>query len=126
MTGQGTDNPMPGGLLGALAVVRFLAELGLLVTLGWVGFHLTDWPVVPCLLLAVLLPALAAGAWGLWVAPRARRRLSDPARLAVEVTLFGLAVLGLRLVGPEPGAAISGTALAVAYLASAIVGRRGF
>jgi hypothetical protein len=31
--------------------------------------------------------------WGLFVAPRAKRRLPDPARLMVELAVFGAGVL---------------------------------
>ena len=45
---------------------------------------------------------------GAWLAPRARRRLADPARLALEVVLFLAGGLALLAAGqPELGAALA-------------------
>ena len=37
--------------------------------------------------------------WGLFVAPRASRRLPDPQRLAIEVVIFGAGVLAFLAAG---------------------------
>jgi len=116
---------MPGGFFGVLAVIRFLAELGMLAGYAWVGFRISD-PIAVSVVLAVLLPVLAGTAWGLWVAPKSERRLADPARFAVEVTLFAAALLGLVEVGPQPQALVYAVVLWIAYLASAFVGRKGY
>lgn len=105
-----------------LAAARFLAELAMLVALAYVGWRLAAANQALGIVLAVLLVGLAASAWGRWVAPRSETRLEDPLRLAVEVALFGTAVLGLAVVGAWPAA----LALAAAYALSAPVGRRGF
>lgn len=55
--------------------------------------------------------------------PRASKRLTDPARLAVELVLFGATVIGLVAVG---AAATAPVALGLAYAVSAPVGRKGF
>jgi len=82
--------------MAVLLTIRFLAELGLLAALAWAGWHLVD-SEFGSLVLAVLLPAAAAVVWGLWIAPRARRRLADPARAVVEgVLFFGTFVLVTR------------------------------
>lgn len=82
---------------------RFVLELCMLAALAVAGWQLGG-PVVLQVLLAVLLPAVAATLWGLWVAPRATRRLPDPARFGVEAVLFAVASVGLALVGhPLPG-----------------------
>jgi hypothetical protein len=100
-----------------LLAVRFLAELGMLAALAWGGWHLTD--TTPfSLLLAVALPAAAATVWARWVAPRASHRLADPARLAVEVTLFAGAFLALQAGGASLPAMLVGVALWVAFLVS--------
>jgi hypothetical protein len=74
--------------------VRFaleLAALGVLALWGWRhGLFLPG-----RLLLAVLLPGLAAAVWGAFVAPRARRHLPRPGRLVVEAAFFGVAALAL-------------------------------
>ncbi len=116
-----TDNELHGGWL-ALATVRFLAELALLVALAYVGWRLGSPNQAVGIVLAVVLVGLAAAAWGRWVAPRSETRLQDPARLGVEVALFGGAVVGLAVVGAWPAAVL----LAAAYAVSTPVGRRGF
>jgi hypothetical protein len=116
---------MPSGFLGVLAVIRFLAELGMLAGYAWIGFRISD-PIALSVVLAVLLPVVAATAWGLWVAPKSGHRLADPARFAVEVTLFAAVLLGLLQVGPHPQAPVYAVVLWVAYLASAVVGRKGY
>lgn len=50
------EPPMPSGMLGLLAVVRFLAELGLLVALGYAGYRLGDETIRLAVVLAALLP----------------------------------------------------------------------
>jgi RimJ/RimL family protein N-acetyltransferase len=88
-----------------LLAVRFLAELGMLTCLAVGGWQLGG-SVLVSVLLGVALPSVAAAVWGRWVAPRAQRRLPDPARLGVEVILFGLALL--VMVGAAPSPAMPG------------------
>jgi hypothetical protein len=63
---------------------------------------------------------LAALVWGRWVAPRATRRLEDPARLGVEVVLFAVAAGGLVIAG-RVGWAV---ALGLLWAVTAPFGRR--
>jgi hypothetical protein len=115
------DTPdLTGGWL-ALAAVRFAAELGMLAGLGYVGYRIADGSQAVGLVLAVVLVALAATVWGAWVAPRATKRLDDPARLAVEVALFGTTAVALVVVGAVTAAVVLG----LAYLVSTPVGRKG-
>jgi hypothetical protein len=51
------------------------------------------------LLELAMVAALAVFAWGTLIAPRAPARLDDPARLAVEVALFGLAATAMIVAG---------------------------
>jgi hypothetical protein len=81
-----------------LLTVRFGTELALLAALAVTGWGLGDGPVLQ-VLLAGLLPLVAVAVWGRVVAPRASRRLPDPARLAVESGLFAVSAVGLVLVG---------------------------
>jgi hypothetical protein len=97
--------------------VRFLLELCMLAALALVGWRLGG-PVVLQVLLAGLLPAVAATLWGLWVAPRATQRLADPARFAVEAVLFAVASAGLALVGHP----VLGGVLATAYAVNVALG----
>ena len=77
---------------------RFLTELALLAGLAIAGARLGD-GVLFSIVDAVLLPAAAAAVWGLFVAPRARRRLPEPARFIVEFALFAATGLVLALSG---------------------------
>ncbi|HEX4699595.1 MAG TPA: YrdB family protein [Actinomycetes bacterium] len=97
--------------------VRFLLELCLLAAWAVIGWHVSGHVVVR-VLLAVLLPAVAATAWGLWVAPRATRRLDDPARFAVEAVLFVGAAVGLAVTGWP----LWGGLLAAAYAVNVALG----
>ena len=97
--------------------VRFLLELcalGALATWGWQASA----DIVVKVLLAVGAPLAAATAWGRWVAPRATGRLRDPARLGVEVAVFGAAAAGLLAIGARGWA----LALAVAYVVNVSLG----
>ena len=77
----------------AAGAVRFAAELASLAALITWGLHgvggALGW------VLAIAAPALFAVVWGAFLAPRAPRRLHDPARLVAEVVLFGLAAIAL-------------------------------
>lgn len=96
--------------------VRFLLELAMLVALGWVGGEIgSSWVVR--VLLAVAFPLLAAAVWGTFIAPKAPRRLADPAKLLVEVALFAAAVVGLAVVGHPVLAAV----LAVVFTVNVVV-----
>lgn len=100
-----------------LAVVRFLAEIGMLVCLGIGGWQLGE-SLLASLALSVTLPLAAAAVWGRWVAPRASRRLRDPARLGVEATLFTAALVAVVGAHPSPAMAVVGFAVWAAFLAS--------
>jgi Protein of unknown function (DUF2568) len=94
--GQGERRP--SALRSAYLAVRLLCEIGLLVALAVWGFH-TGSGVVAKVVLGLGAPLLAAVIWGLWVAPASRRRLTDPARLVVEVLLFAAGVAALAAAG---------------------------
>jgi hypothetical protein len=87
-------NPFIAANLG----VRFLLELAMLVALGWVGGEIgSSWVVR--VTLAIAFPLIAAVLWGMFIAPKAPRRLTDPAKLLVEIVLFSAAAGGLAAVG---------------------------
>ncbi len=104
-----------------LATVRFLAELGMLAAIGYAGWRLAGEHQGIGAALALVFAALAAAVWARWVAPRAKARLEDPARLVVEIVMFGIAVAGLVIAG----AWIAALVLGAAYAVSAPVGRKG-
>ncbi|MGH3506490.1 MAG: YrdB family protein [Nocardioidaceae bacterium] len=111
-----TDDPP----IGPLALVRLISELVMLVALGYVGWELGT-GVLTSLPLAIVLPVAAAVTWGRWVAPRATRRLEDPARLGVELVVFGVTAAGLVWVGSWAAAVV----LAVLYAVGTPHGRAG-
>ncbi|MCB9564771.1 MAG: YrdB family protein [Kofleriaceae bacterium] len=107
--------------MGALVLtLRFALELGALGALGWWGATGAGASGAPAIALAIVLPAIAATWWGAWVAPRARRRLRDPARFAAELVVWAPATLAL-LDLTAPAIAIGFAALA---LATAVGARR--
>lgn len=97
--------------------LRFLAELAMLAAMAWGGWHLADGSALS-LAAAVLIPVVAAAAWGRWVAPRAAHRLPDPARAGVELVLFVLAFVLLTRSEPQPDTIGWGLAMLLVYLVS--------
>ncbi len=95
-------------------LLRFVLELLVLLALFLWGVSVTD--VLPLqVLLGIGAPVVAMLVWGLFVSPRASRRLPDPQRLVVEVVIFGAGALALaghrsaaagaaagRRCGPQP------------------------
>jgi len=96
MTSEST--PRLSGFSGVVLTVRFLTELMLLGGLALAGTQLGS-GVALAIVDAVLLPVAAAALWGLFLAPRARRRLPEPARFLLELALFGVTGVVLALVG---------------------------
>jgi Protein of unknown function (DUF2568) len=107
----------PTGLQTVLLTLRFVAEIGMLVALAWGGWHLVDSPAAS-IVVAVVLPLLAAGVWARWIAPRSTHRLPDPGRAAVEVVLFLGAFVVLTQSDPHPRTVGWGLALLAAYALS--------
>jgi hypothetical protein len=110
--------PRLSGVAGVVLTVRFLTELALLGGLALAGTQLGR-GVVLAIVDAVLLPVVAAAIWGLFIAPRAGRRLPEPARFLVEFALFAATGVVLVLVGWV----ISGIVLAVAGIGVAALTR---
>lgn len=77
---------------------RFILEMTVLVALFLLGTSISDELVVQ-VVLGIGLPSLAITVWGLFVAPRSVRRLPDPARLVVELIVFGAGVVAFILSG---------------------------
>jgi len=90
----------------ASLALRFVLELVALAGLAEGGDHVGGWP------LALLAVVAGAVVWGLWCAPKARRRLPRTARTAVEAAVFGLGAAGYAAAGR--------TALAVGFVVVAI------
>jgi len=116
-TGARVRESVPVPLLLAL---RFLAELLLLTSYGVGGWALGDTVrnLASALALAIALPLLVALVWGRWVAPRASRRLPDPARLGVELLLFAGAMALLGGVVRTPTGVVGGLVTLGLFLVS--------
>ncbi|WP_439386088.1 YrdB family protein [Amycolatopsis lexingtonensis] len=115
-----TSEPTPrlNGVAGVVLTLRFLTELALLGGLVLAGTQLGT-GVALAIVDAVLLPLVAAALWGLFIAPRARRRLPEPARFLVEFALFAGTGVVLVLVGWV----VTGIALAVVGIGVAALTR---
>jgi hypothetical protein len=92
--GSGTS-----GLRGIVLTVRFLCELGMLVALAYWGFTVVDGALAWALGLGA--PTLVAAIWARFVSPKAKRTLSMPLRVSVEIDLFVLSAS--RVVRRRPG-----------------------
>jgi hypothetical protein len=93
-----TDQPRLTPLRAVSAGLRFLLELAGLAAVAYWGVTVGD-GLLQQVSLAVGAVVLLAGVWGLFVAPKAGRRLGDPLRLVVELVVFGVAVGALVSVG---------------------------
>jgi hypothetical protein len=107
------------GWRAVVLTVRFGSELAMLALLAVVGARAGS-GVVWSVLLGVAAPLAAAAVWGVAVAPKARRRLPDPARLVVELVLFAATAAGLVAVG----LAVAAVLFVVAAVGSALLVRR--
>ena len=96
------------GIAGFVLVIRFLTELALLAGVAVAGARLGG-TVLFSVLFGVLAPALVATIWGLVIAPRARRRLVEPARFLLQFVLFASAGTALA----ASGLLVTGIVLAV-------------
>jgi hypothetical protein len=94
--------------------LRFLLELSALAAVAYWGWSehggILRWVLV------VAAPLAIALVWGRWVAPKAKHPTVDPARLGLELLVFGSAVAALFDADEPVPAAILGAA-AVLHLA---------
>jgi Protein of unknown function (DUF2568) len=105
------------GLRGVTLTLRFLCELAMLATLAYWGFTVGDG--VGAWVLGVGAPLLAAVVWGALVAPKARWPAPIPARVVIELVLFGTAAGTLAVAGQPLGAVIMGVAALATSLLNA-------
>ena len=77
--------------------VAFAVEVASLVAFAWAGWHVTTSPWR--WLLAVAGAGIGAAVWGVFMAPRSSRRLSDPALFAASLSFFLVAAASLSLSG---------------------------
>ena len=89
-----------------LLALRFVLELTLLGTLGWLGFRSVD-NVAGATVVAIAVVALVATVWGLFLSPRRRFKIPLGIRVVVELVLFAIAGGGLVMAGlPVAGIAL--------------------
>ena len=100
--------------------LRFLLELCLLAALAVWGGQ-AGGSLAADVALAILAPLAAAAVWGTVVAPRAPRRAPDPARLGIELLLFGLGAAALIAAGHSG----LGLALGIVGALNAVLVRTG-
>ena len=97
--------------------VRFLLELCALAALIYWGFQAGEGLMK--IVLGVMMPLLAAVAWGTFRVPndpgRAPVAVRGPVRLLLEITYFALAVAALSSAGQPTLAALLGIAVAINY-----------
>lgn len=105
----------------AIGVVRFALELGAVMAVGSWGWQ-AGGNDLSRIALAAGAPLLTVVLWGQFVAPRAPRYLDRRGRLAVEVGVFGAAVLALAGLGHLHAASVFAL-LAVADTALVHAGR---
>jgi hypothetical protein len=98
-------------LKGANLVLRFALELCLLASVAYWGSQVASSTAVN-IIVAIATPLVLATIWGLFLAPKASRRLDLPVRWMLELAVLGLAVAAL---------AVAGSAVLAAILAAAAI-----
>lgn len=103
---------------------RFILELLVLLALFLFGMSVSD--SLPLqLLLALGLPIVVMVVWGMLVAPKARRRLDDPARLVVEGVIWVAGALAFGVAVSPVVAVLFAAAVIVSLLLMFVLGQRG-
>ena len=102
--------------------LRFSLELCALAAVAYWGWseHGGIWRWV----LVVAAPLAVAALWGKTIAPKAKRRVSDPGRLAVELLVFGGAVAALVAADRRTLAIVLGAAVLVHLALTFVLGQR--
>jgi hypothetical protein len=103
--------------------LRFVLELSALAALSYGGAHARA-ALAARVALAIVAPLAAAIAWGAVVSPKARVRASAPARLLVELAVFGAGVSALLAAGRVRWATAFAVAIVLHELWRAVEQRR--
>ena len=85
-------------MVGILLLLRFLLEIALIAAVGAGAWDLAGGEAAGALAASIAAAAVVV-IWGLAIAPKARRRLPDPARLMLEMVLFVTGGLALAATG---------------------------
>ncbi len=81
-------------------LLSFLLELLLLYLVGFWGFRQGE-TLFSKYALAAILPVIIMLLWGVWAAPKSKRRLKNPLRTLLKLTLFLLGALLSYLAGRQ-------------------------
>ena len=102
--------------------LRFSLELSALAAVAYWGWseHGGVWRWV----LVIAMPLAVAALWGNTIAPKAKRRVTDPWRLVVELVVFGGAVAALLDADQPVLASVLGSAVAVHLALTFVLGQR--
>ena len=103
--------------------LRFTLELCALAAVAYWGWseHGGVWRW----LLVAAAPLVVALLWGNTIAPKAKRRVGDPWRLAVELLVFGGAVAALVDADQPVLAIVLGSAVVLHLALTFVLGQRG-
>lgn len=104
---------------------RFILELSVLAALFLLGTSISD-EFIFQVILGIGLPLLAVTVWGLFVAPKSVRRLPDPARLGLELVVFGSGVLAFLLSGHPLLGILLGAAASISLALMFFWGQRAY
>jgi hypothetical protein len=108
-TGAAGERPPVSAVRGANLALRFLLELCLLAAVAYWGSQIGSSALVN-VLVAIAAPVALGAVWGVFLAPKASRRLPLPGRWLLELAVLGLAVAALAAAGSPLLAAILGAA----------------
>lgn len=97
-------------------LISFLLEIALLILAGYWGFQQGE-STLANYIFAITLPAIIATLWGIFNAPKSKRRLKNPFRTIFKLALFSLAVF----FSFQTGHVILAIVLAVVILLNVIV-----
>jgi hypothetical protein len=103
---------------------RFILELVVLVALFIWGWSVSDQLLVQ-VLAGLAAPVIVMAIWATFVAPRAPRRLEDPARLILEVVVFGAGALAFVAAGFLPLGIVLAVAAAISLGLMLVWDQRG-
>jgi Protein of unknown function (DUF2568) len=103
---------------------RFVLEMLALVALFLLGLSISD-SLLFQVVLGLGMPAIAILVWGLFVAPKASRRLPDPTRLAVESGVWLAGAIAFWLAAGLLVAVLFGAAVVVNLVLMSYWGQRG-
>jgi hypothetical protein len=104
-------------------ILRFFVELAAYAALGYWGASVRGSTVVRTSL-TVVAPLIAIVVWSLFLAPKARWRLSDPMAVVLELTIFVSAAIAFASSGPSALAAVFGSVAVVNTVLVRVFARR--